>query len=93
MTLRNDPKDRNKTVTLILTQIFYFLPFLVKKSLEYLPDVMILRGTLPSSSMISAIWSAQQTVARGKGKTNKTNNRLIRQCLSHGPTLVVWVEG
>lgn len=33
------------------------LPFLVKKSLEYLPAIMSLRGTLPSSSMISAIWS------------------------------------
>lgn len=33
------------------------LPFLVKKSLEYLPAIMSLRGTLPSSSMINAIWS------------------------------------
>lgn len=35
-----------------------------------------MRGTLPSSSMISAIWSIQQTVARKK--TDKTN-RFIRQ--------------
>lgn len=31
------------------------LPFLVKNSLEYLPAVMSFRGTLPRSSMISAM--------------------------------------
>lgn len=53
---------------------------------------MILRGTLPSSSMISAMWSARQTVARGEGTTNKTNNKLIRQRLGPRPAPVARVE-
>lgn len=62
------------------------LPFLVKKSLEYLPAIMSLRGTLPSSSMISAIWSMW---LQEEGGTNKTNNRSIRQSPSEGPALGV----
>lgn len=34
------------------------LPFLVKKSLEYFPAIMSLRGIIPNSSMIKAMWSA-----------------------------------
>lgn len=65
------------------------LPFLAKKSLEYLPAIMSLRGTLPSSSMISAIWSMW---LQGEGGTNGTNNRSVRQSPSQGPALGVWVE-
>lgn len=32
-------------------------------------------------------------IARGEGKTDKTDNRFVRQCLSHRPTLGVRVEG
>lgn len=57
-----DLKNIQKTSNLDTHASFFFvLPFLVKKSLEYLPVIMSLRGTVPSSSMISAIWSTWQT--------------------------------
>lgn len=66
----------------------FALPFLVKKSLEYFPAVMSLRGTCPSSSMINAIWSDKIRVRkeRGGGGVDDTNNIFIRQCSSHRPT-------
>lgn len=57
---------------------------------------MSLRGTLPSSSMISAMWSTWSRGAWGEGRTNETNNRFVRQSPSRWPTLGVcgWrVEG
>lgn len=51
------------------------LPFLVKKSLEYLPAIMSLRGTLPSSSMINAIWSIWLQEEEGGGaQTGQTTD-------------------
>lgn len=79
--------EQREKPSLIIT--LTLLPFLVKKSLEYLPLIMSLRGTLPRSSMIRAIWSMWQAVARGERKTDKTHNRFIRQCPSHRPTLGV----
>lgn len=38
---------------------------------------MSLRGTLPSSSMISAIWSIQQTVARKKDRQDKQIHQTV----------------
>lgn len=73
--------QQSVTLTQLLTVMlfFSFLPFLVKKSLEYLPDIMSLRGTLPSSSMISAIWSTRQTVPRGE---NRQDTHQIHQTVS-----------
>lgn len=83
------------------TSVFYLSWW--KKSLEYLPVIISLRGTLPSSSMISAIWSTWRSRPAddckmkggwGVGETDKkTNHRFIRQCPSNRPTLGVWVGG
>lgn len=58
---------------------FFFLPFLVKKSLEYFPAKICLRGTGPSSSMIKAMWSIPQEGERrgeeGEGWTRQTNDK------------------
>lgn len=58
------------------------LPFLVKKSLEYLPAIMSLRGTLPSSSMINAIWSIWLQEEGG----NKQDRQQICQTKSQSGT-------
>lgn len=65
---------------------YFFLPFLVKKSLEYLPVIMSLRGTLPSSSMISAMWSTPQWAAE-----KEEDKQHIDQSVSQSGPL--WVCG
>lgn len=55
--IKNSINEGDEPDKAVASFLFFFLPFLVKKSLEYLPAIMSLRGTLPSSSMISAMWS------------------------------------
>lgn len=95
---------KKKNAAILNTDIMCIniLPFLVKKSLEYLPAIMSLRGTLPSSSMISAIWSTMggggvRGACQGGGggeKTNETHQqRVVRRAFRHGPRLGVHQEG
>lgn len=90
-------RKRNKTAVTLNTA-YLLLPFLVKKSLEYLPAIMSLRGTLPSSSMISAMWSiCGGGHVRGRWGGEKTNDthkqRVVRREFRHGPGLRERLEG
>lgn len=57
---------------------------------------MSLRGTVPNSSMISAIWSiwGEGVFARGEGgKREQDTQQSCQTEFRHGPTLRAWMEG